>query len=268
MADETSGEGAPEAPDWFKSIQWVLNYLSREGTVIKQAPVAFFSALAVASGITFFLLNWGFSREYHDREENHKATVESKDATIKSLEEAMSLQDKKLSAASTGVQILSKNDGARMERVASVVLQSFLPIQINEHFQNKGNAAAIGYTSWGEFVLSPKLLTDEELDFKFSETYKEFDAVMDKKATNELQPGETTFFTVSSHNITGDQFSEYMLGKGLLYLFIVSMYRDVNLPKDKWRVTEVCNFTVKGVGLPPGEGWHICNQHNRVFVRD
>ena len=82
--------------------------------------------------------------EYAKQIEDLNAANESLDATIKSLQATVQLQDKKIISFTGAATTVGENQNSRIQYVSAARIPPPLPYRINLLWVNKGNAPAIG----------------------------------------------------------------------------------------------------------------------------
>jgi hypothetical protein len=135
------------------------------------------------------------------------------------------------------------------------------PVKFNYYFQNTGTLPAIGMVHNEAIAITDKEQTDEEIDNGFALLKTSLKPLEKQKADSEIQVGERNWFTFK-YSISQEQYKSVTDGDKYLYLLALVEYRDSNTPTEKWRVTEMCNFTMRGQGL------HTCAHHNRIGTSD
>ena len=146
-----------------------------------------------------------------------------------------------------------------------------LPIEIGEHpgggvsFNafaiNDGSVPAIGPHWETKAVTSDNGLSNAEIDAHFDFLKKLAKPWDEKNFDSEVQPGDINWVTMDE-TLTKDQYSKVTKGPKTLYFFVLIRYRDRTLSKGEWVSTEGCSYTLKG------DAQHLCEHHNRVYVRD
>jgi len=133
------------------------------------------------------------------------------------------------------------------------------PVKFNYYFINAGRFPAIGLIHNESAALPDNALTNKEIDTAFVLLKDSLRDLESQNAESEIQPGEITWFTFK-YAMSQDQYKSVTHGDKYLYLLAFMEYRDQTLPKGKWRVTEMCNYTYKGQGL------HGCPRHNKIYT--
>jgi hypothetical protein len=110
MADQLPSEGGPipeppEAPEWLKTVQWFVHHFTREGQMIRQAPVAFI----VTSVLTAWGFHWFENKQHADEVSGlktvvatHEATMKNQEATITQLQDQLRGTSPQLAAIQAG----------------------------------------------------------------------------------------------------------------------------------------------------------------------
>jgi hypothetical protein len=251
---ESSEEKEPEAPEAVVWLHWLGHHLFREGAVIRKAPLATI-VMAVAM---FFAARWLVQMEDTGTINNLRGVIETKDAEIEFLDGR--LQAKGTSASGRAPEGVAKLTYISIQR-NSVNLSGHYTWALT--LQNTGTGVAIGPVHEGGAVIADKPLTIEELDARFAELYKKFEAEKETiKTNNEYQPGIGVGLPFESDIPAARIDLEVVKGKKWLYNYAIIAYRDGDTPPHKWRITEFCGFTTQG-------GSEVnCDNHNRVHLEN
>jgi len=135
------------------------------------------------------------------------------------------------------------------------------PVKFNYYLRNSGNLPAIGVVHNETVVLPDKEMPDDQTDQVFDLLKTSLKTKDHQKITSETEPGEVLWYT-GTYAVSQSDYKQVTDGPKFLYMLSLVKYRDSNMLDGKWRYTEVCTYTMKGQGL------HLCNQHNRIYVSD
>jgi hypothetical protein len=251
----------PEAPGLFGYVRYGWHYLASEGGAIRRAPLSFAIAMVVIGAPLIWLVTEYVKSEEAKQIEDLRAANESLDATIKSLEATVQLQDRKIMAFTGGTTTVGENQNSRIQYITATRIPPPLPYKINILFANKGNAAAIGVNFRGSAQVSESALSEKNVDAAFDNLEEQLRTSATSN-TSETQPQDTIFNTITADNITSPIADMVQAGRARVYTFGVMRYRDENTPPGKHRITEVCLIGMSG------SADHFCPNHNRVFLSD
>jgi hypothetical protein len=135
------------------------------------------------------------------------------------------------------------------------------PIKLDIYFTNAGNLPAVGIIHSEFPQISERLLLDAEIDVQFA-AMRAFNKILERQSVDtELQPGDSYWWTMA-RSYSGEEFKRVTDGPSFLYIMVLAQYKDRSLPKEKWRVTEICQFIFKD-NAP-----HLCSHHNRIYISD
>jgi hypothetical protein len=261
----------PDAPSDFGLVSIVWNYLAKEGSVIREAPISFVVAVAVVTAVINYYMRSYIKDEYTSQIDNLKASVENRraanenlDARAKNDESAIAFMDKRISELSSTTTIKGTEAGnARIQFTSFYRFSPLFPVKINVYFVNKGSIPAQGPLLAGNSVFSQSQLSDQEIDNAFANLKLKLKDYEKIQPDNEVQPGDPLFKTIAPSEYTKEQFDKFLSGTGRQYTFAFAEYRDEYTPAGKFRVTEVCVWTTKDDNAD-----HFCNHHNRIYLSD
>lgn len=98
----------PDAPSDFGLVSVIWNYLAKEGSMIRAAPVSFIVAVAVITAVINYYMRSYIKDEYTSQIDDMKASVENLrtanenlDARAKNAEATISFMDKRISELSS-----------------------------------------------------------------------------------------------------------------------------------------------------------------------
>ena len=102
---------APEAPEAIKWLRWLAHHFSREGKVIRGAPVAFTLAVSALVILTYLAAEW-----------HHSDTVALKDATIENQRTRIAILEGELKSASPQLAAIQARRAAIRERLLEIYI--------------------------------------------------------------------------------------------------------------------------------------------------
>ena len=251
----------PDAPGIFGYVRYAWHYLASEGSAIRRAPLSFALAMVVIGAPIIWVVSEYIKSEYAKQIEDLNAANESLDATIKSLQATVQLQDKKIISFTGAATTVGENQNSRIQYVSAARIPPPLPYRINLLWVNKGNAPAIGADFKGSAQASQSSLSDKDIDDVFEKLEEQLRA-SSKSNTSETQPQDTIFNTITADNITSAVNDMVQSGRAVIYTFAAVRYSDDNTPPGKHRITEVCLIGTSN------SADHFCLNHNRVFLSD
>jgi hypothetical protein len=260
-----------DAPSDFGLVSIVWNYLAKEGSVIRAAPVSVIVAVAVLTAVISYYMRSYIKDEYTSQIDDLRASVESLraaneniDARAKSDEATIDFMDKRISELSSTTTTKGAETGnSRIQFTSFSRVLPYFPVKINIYFVNKGLIPARGPIFAGNSIFSQSQLSDVEIDDAFKDLKLKLKDYEKKQLDYEVQPGDPLFKTIAPSDYTKEQFDKFASGTGVQYTFSLAEYRDAYTPDGKFRVTEVCVWTTKDNNAD-----HFCNHHNRIYVSD
>ena len=86
----------PEAPSLVVWGRYLLHHAMREGSVIRGAPVGFIIAVLIGTAFATMGVRWWINGEYANQIDNLHAANDNLDATIKTQQATIQLQEKQL----------------------------------------------------------------------------------------------------------------------------------------------------------------------------
>ncbi len=252
---ETSGPPSPpEPPDMVIYWRWFIDYLSREGKVIKEAK-ATFGAAALVIAVAAVWASWKVSSSF--------------------FEERIAVLDKTIEYEKTQIDDLRN----RVQNVAPATTVGHIQVvtfllkyspatpESKRHFVNFGflNASPVpgrGATAKGYMKVFDQILTAEEEDKIILDLKAEANQANPKLATNQLGYGEYLINTAFNKDESDDGKIEAVKdGKKYLYAFFVGQFTDDNQPKDEKYVIERCAIFFNEMNFPG-----TCHGHSQIYI--
>jgi hypothetical protein len=184
-------------------------------------------------------------------------------ATITSLQATIQYQSARLEAYSKGPPIAGGVLEARLQITQTGRIDVNGHVGVNVFMQNVGNSAAIGLIQKGNGFFGDKgnPVNEQRVDKLFADLKKGLAPFEALNLTSETQPNSVSFFTTEFPDISSTEMDSRVVNGDDAFLFGVMIeYRDAELSKSQWRVTELCLISLKK------SADHLCSQHNRIYT--
>ena len=232
--------------------------------MIRQAPASFMGGVLIGSLILGFLAYHFIDSHFEGRLADMGTANTRLDSTIKSLQATIQYQSTQI-ADMAGKQPKGDRSVAvsRLQNAGIQLLPGKDFVQINVKFKNVGTAPAVGFINSFSGLIATGELADDRLDEIFLALKSKLKDLESRHVDTEIQVDDQVFFTIELPSIPmADLDSKVKNGTNVSYLLLMGEYRDTSTPPDKWRVTELCQYTFKDQAM------HFCGHHNRIYLGD
>jgi hypothetical protein len=248
----------PEQPEAIKWIRWLFHYLAKENKVIRHAPLSFIVAIGLSATIIGYVEFQVIESHFLSMIDELKTNNTVLNGTINSLQATI------MAGHPVRADSAQEQQGTSRVYVTSLVEHfSEDPIRVDVNMKNSGNTPAVGLRyMFGGGIVDTKL-TDKQLDDYFRVLKANMKDIESRRIDTEFEQNEVSNVSHIFESVPLQVYTDYIVnGNYILYFLLLMEYVDNSTPKGKWRVTEVCRFSVKN------EPFHRCDQHNRIFLSD